>query len=176
MKKLMMLGMVSMLLLAACGPGVSPEVEPDTAPVEATAVPTNAAEPYPAPEEPAVTTDTAYPAQVDASTLTPQAGDDAPQEAPKPGVPDQGQALSQMVSGDLAQRLGIDISDIVLLSQEAVDWSDSALGCPAPGMNYLQVITPGYKITLQAEGETYTFHTNEGDFFVLCGPKGEPIP
>lgn len=47
-----------------------------------------------------------------------------------------------------------------LVSVEAVDWSDSSLGCPQAGMMYAQVITPGYKIVVAAGGKNYEFHTS----------------
>ena len=45
-------------------------------------------------------------------------------------------------------------------SVEKVDWNDSSLGAPEEGMVYLQVITPGFKLVLEAEGELYTYHTS----------------
>ena len=36
----------------------------------------------------------------------------------------------------------------------AVDWRDSSLGCPKPGMAYLDVITPGHRVTLRANGRS----------------------
>ncbi len=190
-KLLLLLVLASSVLLAACGPGV-PEDEPamTTTPAGETAVPPTP-ESYPAQEtiptppsdtgypsqnEPAVVTDTAYPAQVDLTTLTPQAGDGTPQVAPQPGVPGGEQPVGELVIADLAQRLALETSAIEIVSQEEVDWSDSALGCPAPDMNYLQVITPGFKIVLQANGSTYDYHTDTRGFFVLCGPKGQPVP
>jgi hypothetical protein len=55
---------------------------------------------------------------------------------------------------------------------EAVDWSDTSLGCPEPGMAYAQVITPGYLIVLGAAGQTYEYHTDEHSSVVLCRGDG----
>ncbi len=55
-----------------------------------------------------------------------------------------------------------------MIEFEAVDWRDSSLGCPEPGKSYLQVITPGYRVVLQADGQTYEYHTNREDRAVLC--------
>ena len=33
---------------------------------------------------------------------------------------------------------------------------------------YAQVITPGYLITLEANGQQYEYHTNETNVVVLC--------
>jgi len=60
---------------------------------------------------------------------------------------------------------------VQVVSVEAVDWSDSSLGCPKTGMMYAQVITPGYKIVLESGGRTYNFHTtlNPDGPLVRCG-------
>ncbi len=69
--------------------------------------------------------------------------------------------LVQKAVEDLSQRLGLDPQQIRLLSVEDVQWRDSSLGCPKPGMNYLMVITPGHLIRLEAEGQVYEYHTDE---------------
>ncbi|MBE7528544.1 MAG: hypothetical protein HND44_23755 [Chloroflexi bacterium] len=117
------------------------------------------------------------PVTVDLSQLTPvTAVATTPQIIPAPGLPNPLTALINQVSQDLAQRLKIDVREVSLVEAFAVDWSDSSLGCPQPGMGYLTVITPGYQITLAAQGETYTYHTDHGRYFVLCGIDGRPVP
>ncbi len=75
---------------------------------------------------------------------------------------------------DLAKILGIDTSKITILSQEEVDWPDSCLGVAVKGVMCAQVITPGYKIILQAQGQTYEYHTNlSGSAFALAT---KPLP
>jgi cation transport ATPase len=37
--------------------------------------------------------------------------------------------------------MGSNVDNIVLVSAQAMQWSDSSLGCPQPGMVYAQVIT-----------------------------------
>jgi hypothetical protein len=73
---------------------------------------------------------------------------------------------------DLSQRTGIPKSDIKVQAVEAVEWPDSSLGCPRPGMMYAQVITPGYRIVLEAGGKTYEYHS-AGTGGGLCQPKGQ---
>jgi hypothetical protein len=41
-----------------------------------------------------------------------------------------------------------------------MEWRDASLGCPVKGMMYAQVITPGFKITLEFEEQTYSYHTD----------------
>jgi hypothetical protein len=70
---------------------------------------------------------------------------------------------------DLTEQTGIQADKITLMSMEAVEWSDSSLGCPQEGFMYAQVITPGYLIVLEADGESYSYHTDqEGSSVVLC--------
>jgi hypothetical protein len=73
---------------------------------------------------------------------------------------------------DLAQRLGLDGDSIWLVSAEAVEWPDASLGCPTPDMMYAQVITPGFKVVLQAEGLVYEYHTDQQRVVVLCESTG----
>jgi hypothetical protein len=70
----------------------------------------------------------------------------------------------------LAQELGIGADAISVVGVEAVEWSDSSLGCPKPDMNYLQVITPGYKIMFEAQGTRYEYHTDQRATVVRCTP------
>jgi hypothetical protein len=72
----------------------------------------------------------------------------------------------------LANELGIPSDDVEAVAIEAVEWSDTSLGCPKPGQMYAQVITPGYRIVLRAHGETYEVHTDEqGQITVICESK-----
>jgi hypothetical protein len=76
--------------------------------------------------------------------------------------------LIEQAKQDLAQRLTIPTSQITLVEATAVEWSDSSLGCPQPGMEYLQVITPGYRILLEAGGTQYEYHSNRDAYVVYC--------
>jgi len=77
---------------------------------------------------------------------------DAWENAPAP-------ALS--ARADLAQRLNVDPDTIELVSVEHVDWPDACMGIETPGVMCAQVITPGYKVVLEAGGQQYEYHTNE---------------
>ncbi len=46
---------------------------------------------------------------------------------------------------------GIDPSQLTVTRAEPVTWPDSSLGCPQPGIQYLQVLTPGYRIELRGD-------------------------
>ncbi len=68
---------------------------------------------------------------------------------------------------DLAKLLGIDVSKITLVSMEAVEWPDSCLGVVQQDVFCAQVITPGYRIILKAEGQSYEYHTNQNGSSLL---------
>jgi hypothetical protein len=75
-------------------------------------------------------------------------------------LPPELAALVQQAKADLSTRIGTVAGDITLVSAEAVQWRDTSLGCPQPGMNYLMVITPGYLVKLEAGGEIYEYHAS----------------
>lgn len=62
-----------------------------------------------------------------------------------------------------------------LQSIEARQWPTSALGCPQPGLMYLQVVTDGYALLFKGNDRVYEVHTT-GDSAVLCPTSalGEP--
>jgi hypothetical protein len=86
-------------------------------------------------------------------------------------APDQaGAPMAELARAALAVELGLPPADITVVAVEANEWRDSSLGCPKPGMNYLQVITPGYKVTLEAQGQRYVYHTDSNQRVVRCDP------
>jgi len=86
--------------------------------------------------------------------------------------------LLQALLADLSARLGIPVEEITVIQAQAVEWNDSSLGCPQPGVNYLQVITPGFRVRLYFQGMVYDYHTGTRAGFILCGqvPAIEPVP
>ena len=121
------------------------------------------------------------PVEVDLSDVTPQASTDDGEEGetvemPEPGRPNPQRAMVNKATQDLAERLEIEADDIEVVEAEEMQWRDSSLGCPAKDGFYLQAITPGYRITLQAKGETYDYHTDTSRTVILCGPDGRPAP
>jgi hypothetical protein len=78
--------------------------------------------------------------------------------------------LAQLVlqaRADLARRLGLSAESFQLKRAEAVEWPDTSLGCPRPGLMYAQVITPGYLIVLGANNREYEYHSDSRRVF-LC--------
>ena len=62
-----------------------------------------------------------------------------------------------------------------LVAFEPVEWPDAGLGCPKPGMMYAQVVTPGFRLAFEYEGQQYEYHTDrDGTVVVKC--EIEPTP
>jgi hypothetical protein len=60
----------------------------------------------------------------------------------------------------LAAELGVPESQITIVSAEPVEWPDACLGAATEGEMCAQVITPGYRILLEANGKQYEVHTD----------------
>lgn len=60
----------------------------------------------------------------------------------------------------LANRLNVSPEIVRWVSIEKVDWPDSCLGIEQPGMNCNMVITPGFRIMLEAGGIIFVFRTD----------------
>ena len=82
------------------------------------------------------------------------------------------QELVQQAKVQLSQKFGFSVEESVLFSVESVEWPDASLGCPQAGISYAQVVTPGLRILLEANGQVYTFHTDQTDRVILCMSRG----
>jgi hypothetical protein len=68
---------------------------------------------------------------------------------------------------DLAARLDVNEDSITVVSAERVDWPDACLGVSQPDVACAEMITAGYRIILEANGQTYEYHTDGGSRAVL---------
>ena len=102
-----------------------------------------------------------------------------PPAAPSPSAPPSynwgaAQEAVTAVRADVVQRTGVPAENLVFAEVSSREWNDSSLGCPQPGFQYLQVITSGWVIVVEAGGESFEYHTNQsGSAVVLC-QKGSP--
>jgi hypothetical protein len=103
--------------------------------------------------------------RVDLSTQAARTEPSTGQTAPPS---EAGKGMGQLAQEALARDLGKNAADVTVVAVEETTWSDSSLGCPKPGQNYLQVITPGYKITLEAQGKRYEYHSDTNRRVVRC--------
>ncbi len=100
---------------------------------------------------------------------SPEAG--ATPTVPLPEPPDP---IEEAIKA-LSREIGVPPGTIALVEAMPVQWNDSSLGCPQPGTAYLQVITPGYLVTLSAGETTYRVHTDLAGSAVVCFNEGDPI-
>lgn len=94
-------------------------------------------------------------------------------ELPAPGVPNTSTLPVETAKNDLAKRLDVNVDEITLVTVEPEVWPDSSLGCPAQGINYLMVLVKGFRITLEGDGEKYSYHTDMNGRVILC-EDGQP--
>lgn len=158
MKKIQQISLVTILILTGCGPHADQPYS-RSIPLHSSQPPTTGVD-FPSP-----TAASTEPSTTEAQTLT----------SGTKGELSYSTILALTVR-DLALRLHIELEDVKVLSIVSVYWPDGGLGCPLPGMDYTQVITPGYRITLEVEGKTYTYHTNTGRALILCLEDGPRLP
>jgi hypothetical protein len=188
-------------LLSACGSQPSTVAEPsqpedkeekipeqvatDTAPVSPSATPTEAP-----PTMPAEALESPLPTAT-VTTRLPAEGEDTRPLSPlplpvQPGPTGEGgtvrgevpEDLLESILEDLQERKGMGREEITIERAEAVVWRDGSLGCPQPGMMYIQVLMPGYLVVLQVRDDVYNYHAGESGHFLLCERSlpGEVLP
>lgn len=84
--------------------------------------------------------------------------------------------LTRLAIRDLSQRLGLDPGLIQVVSAQAVTWPDASLGCPRAGMAYAQVLIPGYRILLKANGQLHEYHAGRDAHVFYCENPTSPVP
>lgn len=156
------LGLLALALAigtAACGGAASPTAPPATATV-AGATPTASAPVAPS----------AMPSPV-ATASRPATGTRAatPAATSTRGAVNNPEVALLAVEA-LSREIGVPQEQILVAEVEEREWPSSALGCPEPGRAYLQVVTPGYRIVLVAQGKNYEYHTNQKSMVVRCAP------
>jgi hypothetical protein len=157
------------VLLASCGGGeasVTTGAETMPSSVPSTPVPAESTMP---PEPPTSSTESSEDSVPESSEST----------APNSATGSEGEgvpiALLEPVLIDAAARSGVEVGEVTVMSAELRNWPDGSLGCPAPGMMYTQVITPGYRVLIEAAGEQLDYRMNRRGAFRLC-ETGAAIP
>jgi hypothetical protein len=69
---------------------------------------------------------------------------------------------------DLAAKRKVAPDKIQIISVEDVDWPDTSLGCPQPGVFYAQIIVQGYRIVLAVDGKQVEYHADRKGRVVTC--------
>jgi ABC-type transport system substrate-binding protein len=158
-----LLGALLLGTLSACGGGATPTAAPTAAPTAVATVGATAT---------AVTTATASASATTtsgpATTTVPRAA--TPSASATRGTMDYPYELRQALA-QVAADLGVAPDQLTIVAVEARDWPDSSLGCPQPGRAYSQIITPGYRLVVRANGQEYEYHTSaRTTMIVRCTP------
>jgi hypothetical protein len=103
---------------------------------------------------------------------------------PQNAAADNGAAVTGEVPADAIEKLRAEVaaqqsvsaSDVKVLSAQAVNWPNGALGCPQPGMMYTQAIVPGYRVELEAAGKRFVYHASTKGSFKQCDSKLRQMP
>jgi len=158
-----LLGAVLLGTLGACGGGAAPTALSTVAPtVASTATATG-------PVATAATVSTSATRIGGPATATvPRAA--TPSASATRGTMDYPYELRQALA-QVAADLGVTPDQLTIVAVEARDWPDSSLGCPQPGRAYSQIITPGYRLVVRANGQEYEYHTSaRTTMIVRCTP------
>ena len=82
-----------------------------------------------------------------------------PAEATPLGLP---QDVAEAARAALSESIGVPADEIEIVRANQVEWTDTCLELGGPDEFCGQALTPGWKIILRAEGETYEIHTDLG--------------
>ena len=80
--------------------------------------------------------------------------------------------VGQQVSAALVhvtEELDIELASVTIVKVEHKLWPDASLGIPEPGVAYVQALTPGCIMQMQAGDRTFTVHTGPGPTAKLQG-------
>jgi hypothetical protein len=99
-------------------------------------------------------------------------GPAAAPQAPRPG--DGGAdssvaaaAVGEQARAEAARQLKAQPSEFTVLTIEPTQWSDSSLGCGKPGARAAQVMTKGYTVALERQGQRHQVNV-AGSHAVMC--------
>jgi hypothetical protein len=96
-------------------------------------------------------------------------------ESPGKLAPAGSATIVALAKDDLAERLGIYPGDILLVEAEPVEWPDACLGVYEGVDACVQVLTPGFKITLMAADRLWLYHADGGSRVVYVGPVARQL-
>lgn len=106
---------------------------------------------------------------------TPTAVIDVPPSQVEPPVSSGQSEIADLAVQFAAAELGVDPANIQVIGVEPVDWRNSCLGVEKPGEMCLEVITPGYRVVLEIDGQQVYVHSNEsGDVMRLTSDSQVP--
>lgn len=97
---------------------------------------------------------------------SPASGSGSGSVSPSAGALSAG--IMDPILADVAQRSGMPVDELVVVTATARTWSDAGLGCPVAGMNYIQVPVDGYQVVVEAGTVRYDYRGTGPGRFRLC--------
>lgn len=94
-----------------------------------------------------------------------------PGREPAAPLTDVERAAAQVAIDALVTELGVARDQVFVDTVRAVEWRDSSLGCPKPGVAYLDVISPGHRVILRVDGQVHVVHESRNRAFVCVQTK-----
>lgn len=110
------------------------------------------------------------PARAPASTAPGRTDLPGPPPTLPPGATDVDRALADVVA-----RTGVDVAAVRVIAEDAVTWRDSSIGCPQKGMEYMQVLTEGTRIIVEAAGQRFEYHRGGRRDLFYCAAPHPPV-
>jgi hypothetical protein len=117
---------------------------------------------------PVIPSDTPTPVVTPTMEPTSQPTQVAESLMPETSLSPEQQEAADKAKTILADELKVDPDAVTILEVKHVTWRDGSLGCPKPGMMYTQVITPGYLVKAEVDGEIHMVHMDERGNGVVC--------
>lgn len=71
----------------------------------------------------------------------------------------------------LSDELGVSVEEVEIVEFEPVEWPDACLGIPQEDLACAEVITPGFRVALEVNGEQYEFRSNQDGTIIVQTPQ-----
>ena len=91
----------------------------------------------------------------------------AGEEQAKKGYSKQEETAIDLAISKLNEKIPVSRDTISNIRIRSIQWPDSSLGCAEPGVEYLQVVTPGYLVNFKANEKIYTINVG-GNRAIIC--------
>jgi len=106
----------------------------------------------------------------------PPARTGAPADPPAPKIATESKSPVDIARHVVADFLALPEDEVTLVSVESKDFGDASLGCPAPGMSYAQVITPGHLVIVEADGRRFDVRVAGTNGRICRKPADKRVP
>jgi hypothetical protein len=151
-KKTILVLILTLSFLTACVKTTPTGTYP---PPEASPTTTSPGYPPPATDQVTPTVSSVYPSPTEVGPSTPTL------------VPDSIAPAEQAAVQEVSKKYNIPANEIQVVSIEAVTWPNGCLGVVIPGVMCTDVMTPGFRIILSANGQQFEIHTNQDGTSVI---------